>query len=56
MKRFLVDYKVTHSKEFWVESEKQIHDILNGYNQYEIIRIKELPGDFSIVNNKPDGN
>ena len=54
MKRFLVDYKVRHQKEFWVNTSEQIITILNEYNQCGIISITELPSDFSITNQ--DGN
>lgn len=49
MKRFSVTYEVTHTKEFWVQSEQQIHDILNEYNQCKVIKIVELPSDFSKI-------
>ena len=47
MKRFLVEYRVVHKKEFWVRDKSQITDILNQYNQCEVLNIEELPSDFS---------
>lgn len=47
MKRFAVTYTVEHTKEFWVNDESQIHSILNEYNKCKVLKITELPGDFS---------
>lgn len=45
MKRFLVDYKATHSRGFWVESGKN-----KSTTSSTSTTNKELPSDFNIIN------
>ena len=51
MKRYRVEYEIIHTREFWVKDEKQIHDILNEYNQCKIVKITELPTNNDIFEN-----
>jgi hypothetical protein len=45
MKRFLVTYRTTHRKEFYVPSMSVVKQILSDRNEIEILDYEELPNE-----------
>lgn len=45
VKRYEVEYWIKHKREFWVEREEQIGEILCNQNECRILSIVELPVD-----------
>ena len=45
MKRYLVTYKITHTREFWVKDVAQITSFFSPENNCEVLEVEEMPTD-----------